>query len=833
MNKTLIVMATLAAIASFVQAEEIEIGQDNKFETGFIGQDVWQTTNANTNLSVTGGNVSISTKDKVVGLFVKSDNVVTFGEKNQLLEEVSFSREERESGALAVIDHGTLNVHAHTLSLNGSKDGLQLQDDNSYLNLDVEEFIADTGMTAIHVREGLGVANIGSADKRVKTFKASRTVVDSGVSLLQVNEGGTINIFADKMILSASNDLVGGGTIGSGSWGTVNIDANDLIINGSIDGDYGAVGASAEGNVLAVNIVAKKLTMTGDIKSGVNGDGSQVSNAIHRAEKFNIVATDASSKITGDVVSSNKSETTINFINGGTFTGDIITKNLNVSGVEGIATTVTQSKVALDGQMVYKGNVSMEGGSQLDLAGKIDAREGKINSSEDSLVKVTGQASFGSVTSSSTAGVHIANNAVIQVSNGLTAIANLNADNGTLAMTANATTEIGTLKGLTTVVVDNANNTAKIDTLTQGASISAIGSSEFNQQFASSEAAAAHLITQIVKTDGGSTETSAVSNVKVEASETNGTYEAEVKDGVVDEASVQKTLNNKTRQVGETLAFNVLSWRLEMNDMNKRLGELRDSEGNTGVWARVNAGEQEYGDSNNEFQQLQFGADTKVDALAGIHVGGAFSYTKADLSYKGGSGDNDIYGVAAYGSWLGEGGSFVDVIAKVARLESESTVYGTTADFDTTAYSLSAEIGHRFEVGSLAFIEPQLEMNWGYVDGKSFNTVSSSGIRAATEFDSVESLVGRAGFRAGLTCPNNKGNVYVRASVLREFDGDVTVTRGDGAYEQDMGDTWFEFGIGGNWNISPNAQIYADLERTTSADLEEPWRFNIGARYAF
>ena len=282
------------------------------------------------------------------------------------------------------------------------------------------------------------------------------------------------------------------------------------------------------------------------------------------------------------------------------------------------------------------------------------------------------------------------------------------------------------------------------------------------------------------------------------------------------------------------MAQNIYAWRLEMNDMNKRLGELRDSEGNTGVWARVNAGKQKADGSKNDFTQFQFGADTKVEALANIHTGVAFSYTDSDLEYVGGEGDNKIFGLAAYGSWLGDNGSFVDVIAKVARLESDSVIDGTSGDFNTTAYSLSAEVGHRFDLAESVFLEPQAEMSWGYVDGKTFTTLNkTSGIATDTTVDSTTSLIGRLGVRAGIKCPNNKGTAYVRTSVLHEFDGDVSVTRGDGTYTEDASDTWFEYAIGGNYNLSSTTQFYADLSRTSNAELSEPWRFNVGARWAF
>ena len=435
--------------------------------------------------------------------------------------------------------------------------------------------------------------------------------------------------------------------------------------------------------------------------------------------------------------------------------------------------------------------------------------------------------------------VELENNSVLKVTEESTIGTITTAEDAvsTVHLAGNATGNFTTVTGDTNIAFDSLANKATIGTVTEGSTITSQGSAVFNEQYASAEAAAQAAVKagMVVDTNGDV----AADRIVVVESESNGSFSADIKkddegNSVIDQSTVSKTLNSKTERFGKSVAQNIYAWRLEMNDMNKRLGELRDSEGNTGVWARVNAGKQKADGSQNDFTQFQFGADTKVEALANIHTGVAFSYTDSDLEYVGGEGDNKIFGLAAYGSWLGDNGSFVDVIAKVARLESDSVIDGTSGDFNTTAYSLSAEVGHRFDLAESVFLEPQAEMSWGYVDGKTFTTLNkTSGIATDTTVDSTTSLIGRLGVRAGIKCPNNKGTAYVRTSVLHEFDGDVSVTRGDGTYTEDASDTWFEYAIGGNYNLSSTTQFYADLSRTSNAELSEPWRFNVGARWAF
>ena len=49
----------------------------------------------------------------------------------------------------------------------------------------------------------------------------------------------------------------------------------------------------------------------------------------------------------------------------------------------------------------------------------------------------------------------------------------------------------------------------------------------------------------------------------------------------------------------------------------------------------------------------------------------------------------------------------------------------------------------------------------------------------------------------------------------------------------DIGGTWVEYGVGGNFRLCKNAYGYVDLERTSGAEVNANYRWNIGLRTFF
>lgn len=270
--------------------------------------------------------------------------------------------------------------------------------------------------------------------------------------------------------------------------------------------------------------------------------------------------------------------------------------------------------------------------------------------------------------------------------------------------------------------------------------------------------------------------------------------------------------------------------RMLMNDVRKRMGDLRSSSGTHGVWARVDAGRLS-GDQSfqNDFTTIQVGADT-VPVPDAPRFGVAFAYTTSDADMKRGNADMDAFSLAFYGTKMYDSGLFVDVIARMASMDADVTVDGNKkGTMDNVAVSASGELGWRFDVTDQFYVEPQAEITYTYIDADNLKLSDGS----AYEVDSVNSLIGRAGLAAGVKCPKDIGDVYVRASAVHEFLGDASVRGGNVIHEVDGKDTWIEYGLGANFNVNENTYVWADVERTDGGMFDEDWRATVGVRVAF
>lgn len=377
----------------------------------------------------------------------------------------------------------------------------------------------------------------------------------------------------------------------------------------------------------------------------------------------------------------------------------------------------------------------------------------------------------------------------------------------------------------------------KSDILKQPSHVAVVAAGNNNTGNATKDLQAISNVVQVTTqtADGMENISKTASGVKVtqEASrifdEASGVVETK-ENGTVAVGQLTTKKNPFSYGVSDTNALSLMTWRAEMNDMNKRMGELRDSKGEHGIWARMVRGRTEYGSVSNQYNQYQLGYDRTLGTENTWTLGGAVTYTEGDSAYGAGSAENKHTGFVLYGSKLNGDGSFLDLIAKYARLDDDyKTIWGNGSG-DANGFSVSAEYGKRFTQDTGFWVEPQAELTYGRVSSMSYHLGDIS-----VDQDGINSLVGRLGFSLGKNI--KKGNVYARASYLYDFDGDTSVHFTDGGslrtLKQDLGRGWWEVGIGTNLNLNDIAHFYFDIEKTFGGDIAIPWQWNAGIRWSF
>ncbi len=391
--------------------------------------------------------------------------------------------------------------------------------------------------------------------------------------------------------------------------------------------------------------------------------------------------------------------------------------------------------------------------------------------------------------------------------------------------------KVNTADGTGTIATTSLDNQLTVGTKGDSANLKVQGSGAIGDQILAGQASLNDLAKVVaVQSD---TSKSAANTVETKEGIIAGKLSAQVGDnGQVIANSVKEAVNTDNQAISNMATISLMTWRQENNDMNKRLGELRASQGSQGVWARMARGQAKYGEQSikNQYNYYQLGYDSKIsdDWI----LGGAFTYTDGESSYTNGSGTNKHTGFAVYGSNLRDDGSFIDIIAKYAHMKNDFDVNGGvgTGDYSTNGYSFSAEYGKRFQQEGF-WIEPQAELTYGKVSSADFSTKNGAKVHQ----DSMDSLVGRLGFSLGKDI--KQGNVYVRASYLYDFQGDtnVTMTNGDAtrSFKTDLGGGWWEFGVGTNLNLGHDTHFYLDVETTAGGDVDTPWQWNAGVRFSF
>lgn len=280
----------------------------------------------------------------------------------------------------------------------------------------------------------------------------------------------------------------------------------------------------------------------------------------------------------------------------------------------------------------------------------------------------------------------------------------------------------------------------------------------------------------------------------------------------------------------------------EMNNLNYRMGDLRNTHGETGAWARIfsGTGSAEAGNSNS-WTHLQIGADRKHAFDGGdLFTGVTATFTHNSSHGDGWSGQTKSTGIGFYASAMFDSGLYVDAIGKYVRHDnhySASEIEMPEQDYRSHSWYLGAETGWRFSLPDETFIQPQTELVYGSVSGNRFDWQSAgSDIRMQRKQDNP--LIGRTGVDIGktftgkdwkltaLTGVHYQYDLFNPAkTVIRDFAGKTSIRNGK--------DSRVNFNFGVNAEIKENTRISLNVERSAFGHYDIDKAINANIRYSF
>ena len=302
------------------------------------------------------------------------------------------------------------------------------------------------------------------------------------------------------------------------------------------------------------------------------------------------------------------------------------------------------------------------------------------------------------------------------------------------------------------------------------------------------------------------------------------------------------------RGVKSAMTAAAMTWRAEANDLMKRMGDLRLSPGDLGAWARVYRGRSTGDKDNTDFRMNYTTIQVGYDWRAGKdwRIGLAGSYMKGSPNFASGSGDAKEGNFGIYGTWTGKSGQYVDIIAKVGRLENSYTVYNdfghyVKGDYHTWGSSISAEYGKRITARSGSYIEPQVEFIYSHLNGANYTGSTDYMLGGAYQNmyirqGAYNSFIGRIGL--GFGQETQRATYFAKVSLYHEFAGDLRTDYSDGVNpwkhtRQDGNDTWVGVQLGGTVKLSDKTNLYGSFEKTFGGDIKTAWRMDAGLRWSF
>lgn len=369
-----------------------------------------------------------------------------------------------------------------------------------------------------------------------------------------------------------------------------------------------------------------------------------------------------------------------------------------------------------------------------------------------------------------------------------------------------------------------------------------------------------------LKKDGDSTYTKVYSGfdtAEVKLTRTRGEYgdyywtDLIPKGYRIDESTITPTAS--------AISTNFFALNTIFNNVNKRMGELRDNQHSQGLWGRIIGGEQtsDFGViASTHYATLQFGYDYGINLTnATNYIGVALGYTYSQTIQDSQNYITDIIGstlsgsntanthsfdLTLYNAYISESGFYSDTLLKVGYLHSLLNMVGQTQNYDNDnlALILSEEFGYRFKLGEKSewIIEPQLEVSYAFLNDSNFTQLKGAYSLSSSQ-DSISMIRTRIGVSWGYDFKDfftdSTKNAYLYLGTSYEFD---YISGGEIHYQTSGGNTQsynpfssngrFVLNVGTNILFNDWARMYVDIEKDFGSKLQKEYQINLGARFS-
>lgn len=282
----------------------------------------------------------------------------------------------------------------------------------------------------------------------------------------------------------------------------------------------------------------------------------------------------------------------------------------------------------------------------------------------------------------------------------------------------------------------------------------------------------------------------------------------------------------------------VLNYIAEWNNMQKRMGELRDNPYAYGFWLRSFGGRLSDQNSNGNYFEIQAGLDKQSEfSNFNLYSGLMLNFTQTKLNSSSLDVTSRGYGLGQYLSFLFQNDLYLDFVLRYIRYQNDmsaSFLPNVNLPLNTGISNniiTSLELGYRKYLQNF-YLEPQIEFISGYVDNIHLHNQNVD-----IKLDSYIPLVLKSTLFIGANnIKDTKLNLRaglgymgdLKKSGQKTFDDKIRTRHFDG-----LKDDRIFINLNTSYEINRNTRLSLDFEKSFLGDLNIDWSMNANLRYSF